>query len=111
VCMSEVVHADIFFFIASLATILIAAGVLAALYYIVHILRDVRDIMRKLNKASTELERDFEELRSAVKTESTKVRGIIDVALAFVVARLKKPTVKIVRKTKPKASPADETLQ
>ncbi|HVY72845.1 MAG TPA: hypothetical protein VG984_02255 [Candidatus Paceibacterota bacterium] len=82
--MNEVLHANIFFFIASLATIAIAAAILVALYYIIQILRHVRDISAKLNRASQELERDFNDLRGVLKNEGNKVRGIVDVALGFI---------------------------
>lgn len=104
--MSEVLHANIFFFIASLATILIAAGVCVALYYIIQILRHVRDIMEKLNHASREVERDFADFRNVLRAEGNKVRGIVDVVLGFlsVFAAKKKPAP---RKAKPKVVPME----
>ncbi len=45
--MSEVVHADIFFFISSLAVICITIGVLVLLYYVIPIVRDARAIVAK----------------------------------------------------------------
>lgn len=106
--MSEVVHADIFFFITSIVTILIAAAVLVVLYYIIRIVRNLHEIVEKLNRASHELERDFEEFRSAVKSEGTKVRTVADMALSFIIERMRayKPRV---RKPKPKDPPMEET--
>lgn len=106
--MSEVIHADIFFFITSIATILIAGAVLVVLYYVIRIVRDLREIVGKLNRASHELERDFEEFRSAVKAEGTKVRTVADMALSFIIERMRafKPRV---RKAKPKEPPTEET--
>ena len=57
--MTEVVHADIFFFITSIATVLVTGGMLVALYFVIGILRDVRAVASKVRKASDELERDF----------------------------------------------------
>ena len=81
--MSEVVHADIFFFITSVAVCLITAGALVALYFFVGILRDVRAIAAKVRKASDELERDFEHLRGEVKAEGMRVRTVFDIFLGF----------------------------
>ncbi|MEI6864371.1 MAG: hypothetical protein WCK46_03375 [Candidatus Adlerbacteria bacterium] len=104
--MTEVVHADIFFFIASAATVCVTALVLVALYYVVRIVRDVNKITTRLTKATAELEQDFEELRSQIKTEGVKVRAMADLVLGFVLSRLKRRTQP--RKQKPQA---EETLQ
>lgn len=106
--MSEAIHADIFFFITSIVTILIGGAVLVVLYYVIRIVRDLREIVGKLNRASHELERDFEEFRSAVKSEGTKVRTVADMALSFIIERMRayKPRV---RKAKPKEPPTEET--
>lgn len=107
--MNEILHANIFFFIASLATIAIAAAILVALYYIIQIVRHVRDIAEKLNRASQELERDFTDLRGVIRAEGTKVRGIVDVVLGFFsMLAIKKKSAP--RKPKPKAVP-DEPLE
>jgi hypothetical protein len=88
--MSEVVHADIFFFITSAAVILITIGILIALYYIVQIVRDVREIVARVRKASVEAERDFEALRATLHEEGVKSRALIDLVLGYF-ARLLRP--------------------
>lgn len=104
--MTEVVHADIFFFIASIATVCLSAAMLVVLYYVVRIVRDVNKITTRLTKATAELEQDFEELRSQIKTEGVKVRAMADLVLGFVLSRLKRRTQP--RKQKPQS---EETLQ
>ena len=81
--MTEVVHADIFFFITSVAIVLLTAGMLVALYFFIGILRDVRAVANKVRKASDELERDFEHLRFEVKSEGMRVKTVFDVFLGF----------------------------
>ena len=66
------------------------------------------EITAKLNKASKEIEQDFEELRHTVKNEGVKVRTIVDLALGFFMARMKKRTV--ARKPKVVVT-EEETLQ
>ncbi len=91
--MSEVVHADIFFFITSIVVVLFAGAGLIASYYVVQILRDLKEITAKLNRASRELEEDFETLRREVKNEGVKMRAIVDLGLGFIASRMKKRTM------------------
>jgi hypothetical protein len=105
--MSELVHADIFFFITSAVVVLVGGAMLIGMYYVVQILRDVSVIVRKIRKASGDIERDLQQLRSEIKTESIKVRTIVDMALGFVAARMK--VKKTARPRKPKNT--SETLQ
>jgi hypothetical protein len=85
--MSDVLHANIFFFITAVSVVVVSGFVVVLLYYCVGIARDVRAIAAKVRKASDELEQDFEALRAQVKTEGVKVRGIIDLLIGFVTYR------------------------
>lgn len=77
-------HADIFFFITSIAVIIVGIGVTIAVVFCILILRDLRAIVRKVRKASDELEQDFEALRSSVKGEGARVKTVFDLALGFI---------------------------
>jgi predicted PurR-regulated permease PerM len=103
--MNDILHANIFFFISSVATVLIALLILIILFYIARIMRDVSDVVRKINKASADIEKDFQDLRHEVKNEGVKVRSIVDVALGFALSRIEKRTVR-----KPKAAPPIEEV-
>lgn len=108
--MNDILHANIFFFISSVSTVLIAVLVGIILFYIARIMRDLSDIVRKINNASADLERDFQDLRREIKNEGVKVRSIVDVALGFFLSRMQK---RAARKSKNKstAEPSEETLQ
>src|ERR1700733_3734325 len=82
--MQTLVHADIFFFISSIALVVLSILVAVGLYYTLGILRDVREISRRVNKASVDLEKDLDALRNTVKAEGNKVRGIADFVIGFV---------------------------
>lgn len=103
--MNDILHANIFFFISSVSTVLIAVLVGIILFYIARIMRDISDIVRKINNASADLERDFQDLRREIKNEGTKVRSIIDVALGFFLSRVQK---RASRKSKASASAQQE---
>ncbi|OGC88438.1 hypothetical protein A2419_01695 [Candidatus Adlerbacteria bacterium RIFOXYC1_FULL_48_26] len=92
--MNDLLHANIFFFITSVATVLIAMLVSVVLFYIARIMRDISGIVRKINSVSDDLEQDFQDLRREIKNEGTKVRTIVDVALGFFLSRVQKRTTR-----------------
>lgn len=100
--MNEILHANIFFFISSIAIIFISLLVLIILFYAARIMRDVSDVVRKINKASADIEKDFQELRHEIRNEGVKVRSIVDIALGFLASRMQKRTAR-----KPKEAPVE----
>lgn len=92
--MADVLHADVFFFISSIATIIITVALSIALYYAIRILRDLKEVTEKIREASGELEKDFESLRASVKDEGLRVRTIVELVLAFVARQFRKPRAK-----------------
>ncbi len=88
--MTEIIHADIFFFITAIAVIIIGIGGAIALYYAIFILRDMRVVAKKIRKASDELEQDFEDLRANIKTEGVRTRTIFELVLGFIARQIPK---------------------
>ena len=88
--MSELVHADIFFFITAVAVVLLSTIFAVALVYIIVILRDVRAIVARMRRASESLESDFNALRNEVKYEGLKARAMVDLVLGFVGRKITK---------------------
>lgn len=103
--MSDVLQANIFFFITAVSVVVVSGFVVVLLYYCVGIARDVRAVAAKVRKASDELEQDFEVLRMQVKTEGVKLRGIIDLLIGFLTYRFK---AKQSRKKKPEPTETSE---
>ncbi len=67
--MQELVHADIFFFVTSIAVILVGVGICVVLFYLIRILRNIRDITGRVDEGSKLLAEDFGELRSSLKAK------------------------------------------
>jgi hypothetical protein len=103
-CMQTLVHADIFFFISTICLVLLSILVEIGLYYAIGILRDVREVTARINKASTDIERDLDALRYSVKAEGAKVKGIADLVLGFITRAL---TPKPVKRKKPRVIETD----
>lgn len=67
--MQEFIKADIFFFITAIAVVLITIGIGVALFYIVRILRNIRDVTERVDEGSKVLAEDLSELRGTIKRE------------------------------------------
>lgn len=74
--MNEVLHANIFFFIASVATVVFCILVSIALYQAIKILKLVRRVMERIEAGSELIAEDVAHLRAFVKSGSVLSRLI-----------------------------------
>ena len=65
---------DIFFFVTTVAVIVLTAVLTVATVYIIKILNDVKHISRKAKIETDHLAADIEDLRSNVRREGFKVK-------------------------------------
>ncbi len=84
------IHADIFFFITTIALVVISIGLSISLFYIIKILRNIRDISDKANKESDEIVADIQRLRRAVRDEGVKWKAVSDLVRLFFSRKAKK---------------------
>jgi ABC-type siderophore export system fused ATPase/permease subunit len=77
------IHADVFFFITTIVLVLVSIGVLIALYYVIRILKNARDISDKIKSESTEVISDVKALRLAIKDEGVKWKHVAGLARGF----------------------------
>lgn len=68
--MTEVLQANIFFLIASIATVVFCIMVSLALYQVVKILQSVRTIIDRLNDQSEQIVEDIDAVRTFVRRGS-----------------------------------------
>jgi|SRR6185437_2610275 len=106
--MQTLVHADVFFFISSIALVVLSILLAVALFYAISVMRDVKEVSVKLKKASADIEKDIEGFRNELKAKGNKISGMADMVLGFV-ARALTPKVKK-RKPKAEALVAEEDL-
>ncbi|MEZ4195259.1 MAG: hypothetical protein R3B53_02565 [Candidatus Paceibacterota bacterium] len=64
--MNEILHANIFFFIASIATVCFSILVCIALYHFIKAMKSVRAILTKLEEGSEVLAEDLAHVREMV---------------------------------------------
>jgi hypothetical protein len=86
--MQTLVHADIFFFISTIALVVLSVLLSIGLYYAIGVLRDVKEVSAKLKKASVDIEKDLEGFRNDLKAKGNKVSGVADMVLGFVARAL-----------------------
>jgi uncharacterized membrane protein len=74
--MDTLIHADIFFFVSTIALIVLSIGALIALIYIIRILRNVTHVSDKVKEESDEILKDMRELRGNIKSEGFSFRRL-----------------------------------
>ena len=80
---TSLIHADIFFFISTIALVVISVGLIVALFYFIRILRDASFVSKKIKEESTELIADLRRLREGLKEEGVKWRHVSDMIRNF----------------------------
>lgn len=71
--MNSLIKADIFFFVSTIALVVISIGIAIALVYLIRILRNVKDVSEKVKEEGTEIVNDVRAFRSDVKKEGFRV--------------------------------------
>jgi len=68
--MQTLIHADIFFFVTTIAVVLVTLAVVIVLVYIAFILKDIRELSRTIKKEGEEIIEDVRTFRQEVKEEA-----------------------------------------
>ncbi len=76
--MNNILQADIFFFISSIATVIVTIILSITGYYVILIVRDAKYITTKLRNATDDLEEKFQEVREQISEEGRKAKYIVD---------------------------------
>ena len=92
--MSTLIHADIFFFVTTIAVVLIASLFIVVIIYVVRILNDLHYISGVVRKETDLIAADIEEMREDMKGQGF-FQGLYSVILGLFRARkrseVKKP--------------------
>ena len=79
----SLIHADIFFFISTIALILISIGIVVVLVYVIKILRNVGEVTDKIKAESGEIVADLKKLRASLRDEGIKWKHVADLIRTF----------------------------
>ena len=99
--MDTLVQADIFFFITTIAIVVVTIAILIALFFFIQILRDVRYTSKRIREETDKIVSDVGDLREFVKREGKRAINLKE--LASGVLRIFQGK-KRARKAKPKPS-------
>lgn len=91
---SSFIHADIFFFVSTVALVLITAALIWALVYVIGILKNVRDITDRAKAEWSDIVVDVRKLRAALRDEGVKWKHVVDLVRNFFVRDSVKKTKK-----------------
>lgn len=72
--MNEILHANIFFLIASLATVVFCILISIALYQLIKILKLIRNLMERIEAGSELIAEDVAQVRAFIKSGSLMSR-------------------------------------
>lgn len=89
--MTEILQTNIFFFITSVAVVAVTILIGVILFYVVMILKDVKDVSERVKKGVGIVGKDLATLRRGVKKSGTKAQGIVGLILSrFIPAKKNK---------------------
>ena len=72
--MDDILKADIFFFITTIATIILSVFLAVVFFYTIRILKDIKHISSITKKESNIISEELSELRESIKSKGTKVK-------------------------------------
>ena len=76
--MESIIKSDIFFFVTTVITILLAILVAVVLVYLIKILRDAKKITGHIKQEAEAIAKDISSLRETVRQEGEKIRKFVD---------------------------------
>lgn len=97
--MEDIIKADIFFFISSVAIIVFTICAIIIMFYVLRILKDMKNISRNMSQESDKFMNDIDSLRETVKAEGVKVMTVADFFLNLFIRRQKRSKEKKTVKT------------
>ncbi|HVO28743.1 MAG TPA: hypothetical protein VMT81_02050 [Candidatus Paceibacterota bacterium] len=75
--MDTLIHADIFFFVTTIAVIVVALLVAIVLIYLIKVLNRIKDIAEQVREETILFREDIHGLRDSVRREGFKFRSLL----------------------------------
>jgi uncharacterized protein YoxC len=75
--VNELIHADIFFFVTTIAVIVISVLFAIILAYVAAILKDLKGISRKVKDETEAIAQDMDDLRDEIRKEGVKLKPLV----------------------------------
>jgi hypothetical protein len=81
--MNELVHADVFFFVTTIAVVIVAIIFISVLIYFVLILGRIKKIATLIHEEALLFQEDIHDLRANVRNEGFKIKNIFNIVKMF----------------------------
>ncbi len=76
--MDTLIHADIFFFVTTIAVVVITIALTVLIIYLVKVFRNVRKITDMVSEETVLLRHDMSDLRSEIRARGARATGAFD---------------------------------
>jgi hypothetical protein len=76
--MDTLIHADVFFFVTTIAVVIVATVLTIVLLYLVKILRNVKRITEQVHEETVLFREDLHDLRGQVRREGFKLKQLME---------------------------------
>jgi hypothetical protein len=76
--MDTLIHADIFFFVTTIAVVVVGIALTVLIVYLVKVLRSVRKITDMVGDETVLLRHDISDLRSEIRARGARAVGAMD---------------------------------
>ena len=91
--MDTFIHADIFFFITTIAVVLLTICLLIGAFYVIRILRNIKRLSETVKSEGEALADDLREFRSSMRQEGLKAKTIANFFLALLLPKGRARTI------------------
>ena len=81
--MDSLIHADIFFFVTTIAVVLVTIVFTIALFYLIAVLRRVRDVAQEIKDEAVLVREDIHDARKRIEREGFRLKHIVDFFSGF----------------------------
>jgi hypothetical protein len=76
--MTTLIHADIFFFVTTIAVVVVTIAITVLIVYLVKVFQSVRKIADAINEETILLRRDIGDLRNEIRARGARAAGAFD---------------------------------
>ena len=76
--MDTLIHADVFFFVTTVAVIILTIVFAVTLFYLIAVLRRARDIAEQIKEEATLVRHDIHDARMRVEREGFRLKHVLD---------------------------------
>ena len=81
--MDTLIHADIFFFVTTIAVMVVAAAFTVVLIYLVKVLRDVKSITEQVREEAVLFREDVKDLRGEIRKDGFRIERLFAILRAM----------------------------